>query len=86
MEKHFDIVVTDADISWKRIRAEAALDGINVVRTSLGDSDIRVEEAVSAYKSLSKVERVFRSIKTTSLRKRVFTFTVSELLWNTLRR
>ena len=74
MEKHFEIVVTDADISWKRkekrIAAEAALDGIYIVRTSLGDSDIGAEEAVSAYKSLCTVERAFRSIKTTSLRVR----------------
>ena len=72
--KHFDIVVTDTEISWKRkekrIRAEAALDGIYIVRTSLGDSDIGAGEAVSAYKSLSTVERAFRCIKTASLRVR----------------
>ena len=74
VEKHFDIVVRDADIRWKRkerrIRAEAALDGIYIVRTSLGDSDIGAEGTVSAYKSLSRVERAFRSIKTASLQVR----------------
>ncbi len=71
VEKHFEITVTDSDMSWKRkegkIRAEAALDGIYIVRTSLGSSDIGAGQAVSAYKSLSRVERAFRSIKTTSL-------------------
>ena len=74
VEKHFDIAVTDSDISWERkeekIRAEAALDGIYIVRTSLGDADIGADDAVYAYKSLSTVERAFRSIKTTSLRVR----------------
>jgi len=74
VEKHFEITVTDSDMSWRRkegkIRAEAALDGIYIVRTSLGSCDIGAEEAVSAYKSLSRVERAFRSIKTTSLRVR----------------
>ena len=72
--KHFDIVVTDGEMRWERkegrIRAEAALDGIYIVRTSLGDSDIGAEQAVFAYKQLSTVERAFRSIKTTSLRVR----------------
>ena len=74
VEKHFDIVVTDSDMRWerneKRIRTEAALDGIYIVRTSLGGSDIGAEQAVSAYKSLSTVERAFRSIKTTCLQVR----------------
>ena len=51
----------------KKIDAEAKLDGIYVVRTSLSASDIKVEEAVEAYKSLSRVERAFRSMKTSSL-------------------
>ncbi len=71
VEKHFDIRVTDEDIVWsrnqKKIDAEAKLDGIYVVRTSLSVSDIKAEEAVEAYKSLSRVERAFRSMKTTSL-------------------
>ena len=71
VEKHFDITVTDEDMVWsrnqKKIDAEAKLDGIYVVRTSLSASDIKVEEAVEAYKSLSRVERAFRSMKTSSL-------------------
>ena len=72
--KHFDIVVGDNEMKWERneekIRAEAALDGIYIVRTSLGESDIGAEQAVSAYKDLSTVERAFRLMKTTSLRVR----------------
>ena len=71
VEKHFEIAVTDSDMSWRRnegkIRAEAVLDGIYIVRTSLGESDMGAEQAVSAYGSLSRVERAFRSIKTTCL-------------------
>lgn len=74
VEKHFTIEVTDSDMSWKRnkkkIREEAALDGIYIVRTSLEASQIGADGAVYAYKSLSTVERAFRSIKTTSLRVR----------------
>ncbi len=74
VEKHFSIVVTDSDIRWERkegkIRAEAALDGIYIVRTSLGEGDIGADDAVYAYKSLCTVERAFRSMKTTSLRVR----------------
>ena len=72
VEKHFSIAVTDSDISWERneekISKEAALVGIYIVRTSLGD--IGADEAVYAYKSLCTVERAFRSMKTTSLRVR----------------
>ena len=64
VEKHFDIRVTDAEMVWarseERIDDEARLDGIRVVRTSLGADAIGTEAAVDAYKSLSRVERAFR--------------------------
>ena len=67
VEKHFDITVTDAEMVWarseERINAEARLDGIWVVRTSLGADAIGAEAAVDAYKSLSTVERAFRMAK-----------------------
>ena len=44
---------------------EAALDGIYVIRTSL--EELLAEDAVRHYKSLSQVERAFRSIKTMDL-------------------
>ena len=65
------IEVTDDDIRWSRrqekIDAEAQLDGIYIIRTSLEASDIGAAEAVEAYKSLSQVERAFRSLKTAQL-------------------
>lgn len=45
------------------MRAEAALDGLYVIRTSLEEA-VSAEEAVRHYKALSQVERAFRSIKT----------------------
>ena len=74
VEKHFTITVTDDDLTWARdeakIAAEARLDGIYVVRTSLGAEAIGADEAVEAYKSLASVERAFRAIKTTRLKVR----------------
>ena len=70
-EKYFVIEVTDDDIRWSRrqekIDAEAQLDGIYVIRTSLEASALSAGEAVEAYKSLSQVEQAFRSLKTTQL-------------------
>ena len=69
--KHFRIEVTDDDIRWSRrqekIEAEAQLDGIYINCTSLEASEIGAPQAVEAYKSLSQVERAFRSLKTVQL-------------------
>ena len=66
--KHFEIDVTDGGISWRRredrIAAEARLDGVYVIRTSLGPEAMATEAAVDAYKSLASVERAFRNVKT----------------------
>ena len=71
MDKHFAIEVTDDEIRWSRkqdkINAEAQLDGIYVIRTSLQSSALGAPEAVEAYKSLAHVERAFRSLKTGQL-------------------
>ena len=71
VEKHFDITVTNSDLLWsrnqQRIHNEAQLDGIYVIRTSLPADAINAHDAVAAYKSLSTVERAFRTIKTTRL-------------------
>ena len=68
MAKHFDLTITDTSFDWRRreqaIAAEAALDGLYVIRTSLPDTAMDASAAVSAYKSLAHVERAFRSIKT----------------------
>ena len=71
VEKHFDIEVRDDDLTFKRnaekIAAEARLDGIYIVRTSLDADAIGAHEAVAAYKSLARVERAFRYLKTARL-------------------
>jgi transposase len=71
MKKHFDLEITDAALSFARktdaIAAEAATDGIYVVRTSLAEDTLGDAETVRSYKSLSLVERGFRCIKTVDL-------------------
>ena len=68
MAKHFDITISDDDVSFKRnveqINAEAALDGIYVVRTSVNSEALDASSTVKAYKQLSNAERAFRSLKT----------------------
>jgi len=69
MAKHFKFEITEKEFSFKidkeKVREEAALDGIYVIRTSL--EKLPAEDAVRHYKSLSQVERAFRSIKTMDL-------------------
>lgn len=71
MAKHFDLTITAARFTWRRkqaqIDAEATLDGLYVIRTSLAPEQLDSNAAVAAYKSLSRVERAFRSIKTVDL-------------------
>ncbi len=67
MAKHFDVVITDTEITVSRreesIAAESCLDGIYVLRTTLKDDEVDPAGVVSAYKALSNVERDFRHIK-----------------------
>ena len=74
MEKHFEVTVGTRSLGWTRrqekIDAEAALDGIYAVRTSLDAAALGTEQAVAAYKSLSQVEAAFRSMKTAQLKVR----------------
>jgi transposase len=71
MEKHFVIEITETSFSFRRdqegIAAEAALDGIYVIRTNVPALELSAENAVRSYKSLSMVERAFRSCKTVDL-------------------
>jgi len=71
MKKHFDLDITDTAFSFARkteaIAAEAATDGIYIVRTSLDQTTPGDAETVRSYKSLSLVERAFRCIKTVDL-------------------
>jgi len=71
MAKHFELAISDTSFSWRRrvdaIAQEAALDGLYVIRTSVPTSQLGAAAAVAAYKSLSHVERAFRSMKTVDL-------------------
>ena len=71
MAKHFDLTIADDRFTFARkteaIAAEAALDGIYVVRTSLPAATLDDAGTVAAYKSLALVERAFRSLKTVDL-------------------
>lgn len=72
MGKHFVLDIEDGALSWQRrndrIEAEAALDGLYVIRTSEPAGQLSAEDAVRTYKSLAHVERVFRSLKGFGLR------------------
>ena len=74
MAKHFAWEITDASFDYHRqvesIAAEAALDGLYVVRTSVEKETLDAEATVRAYKRLSRVERAFRSLKTVDLKVR----------------
>jgi hypothetical protein len=69
--KHFITTIADAAFSFERdtaaIQAEAALDGVYVVRTNLPAEHTDAAGVVRAYKSLARVERAFRSLKTVDL-------------------
>src|SRR6266487_3160772 len=66
--KHFIVEVTEEGLSWRRdeskIAAEAALDGIYVISTSLTADVLGTGAAVESYKALENVERVFRGMNT----------------------
>src|SRR4029077_21194898 len=68
MGKHFHITITDTAITYHRntagIDAEAALDGIYVLRTSVHTDTLDPAAVVESYKNLANVERDFRIIKT----------------------
>jgi hypothetical protein len=66
--KHFTIAIGEDRFSYARnqdsITAEAKLDGIYVLRTSVGPGDLDSPEVVSSYKALAQVERAFRAFNT----------------------
>jgi hypothetical protein len=71
MAKHLDVTITDDSLAVQRrrdsIEAEAALDGIYVIRTPVPGSELDAAGVVSAYKNLKYVERDFRHIKSDDL-------------------
>lgn len=74
MAKHFHLEIKDDSFHYERntesIAAEAALDGLYVIRTSVNSQYLDNENTVRAYKSLSQVEQAFRSYKTVDLKVR----------------
>ena len=66
--KHFTTAIGEDRFSYARnpdsITAEAKLDGIYVLRTSVGPGDLEPAEVVSSYKALAQVERAFRAFNT----------------------
>ncbi|HWS93484.1 MAG TPA: IS1634 family transposase [Mycobacterium sp.] len=66
--KHFNIEITDDSLTFTRkgdqIAAEAALDGIYVLRTSLPPHTLDHNNVVLRYKDLANVERFFRTLNT----------------------
>jgi transposase len=69
--KHFTWEITDTSFSFERneerIAAEAARDGIYVLRTSVAVDRLTTTQVVASYKSLANVERAFRSLKTVEI-------------------
>ncbi|WP_274428131.1 IS1634 family transposase [Desulfosarcina sp. BuS5] len=69
--KHFELDIRDNDFSFginrDKVKKEAAVDGIYIVRTSLSKERMDANETVRSYKLLSQAERAFRSFKTVDL-------------------
>jgi hypothetical protein len=71
MGKHFELHIEDDSFRYTRktanIEREQSLDGIYVIRTSVSAEALSSRQVVASYKSLSGVERAFRSLKTVDL-------------------
>lgn len=69
--KHFELDIEERAFAFHRkadqIALEASLDGLYVIRTSLPEQTMDAAECVRQYKSLSQVERVFRSLQSLDL-------------------
>jgi hypothetical protein len=72
--KHFELDIGEKHFTFVRkqqaIESEAALDGLYIIRTSVGVESMDAAECVRNYKALANVEHAFRSIKTTDLKGR----------------
>ena len=72
--KHFELAIGENTFTFARkseaIAAEAALDGIYIIRTSVPAAQMDSADCVRNYKSLANVERAFRSLKTIDLKVR----------------
>jgi transposase len=69
--KHFEHTITDSSYDFKildeKVAAEAALDGVYVIRTNVPKKHMSADDTVRTYKGLSEVERAFRTLKTVDL-------------------
>jgi transposase len=74
MGKHFQLRIEEDSFHYERktanIELEQNLDGIYVIRTSVTKEVLSSQQVVASYKSLSGVERAFRSLKTVDLQVR----------------
>ena len=65
--KHFALTIKDGQFTWQRkqraIEAEAAMDGIYVIRSSEPAKGLSADDAVRNYKRLGDVEQAFRTLK-----------------------
>jgi len=82
MGKHFHIEISEQHFRYSRnqphIDAEAALDGIYVIRTNLTSQRMASEDAVRSYKRLTAIERAFRCLKTVDLKIRPINHRLAE--------
>jgi transposase len=74
MGKHFYLTIQDDafafEVNQESVAAEAAMDGIYVIRTSVSEEVLSAADAVRAYKDLSEVEQAFRTHKSIDLQVR----------------
>ncbi|MGH9302713.1 MAG: IS1634 family transposase, partial [Acidimicrobiales bacterium] len=70
--KHFELSIEERGFEFKiledQVAAEAALDGLYVIRTNLPKKQLSAPDTVRSYKGLCEVERAFRSLKTVDLK------------------
>jgi hypothetical protein len=71
MSKHVVLDIRDDGFDFHlnddKVAAEAALDGLYVIRTSVPTQRLATDDVVRSYKMLGQVERAFRSLKTIDL-------------------
>ena len=71
MAKHYVLLIEDDsfdfEVDQEAVDAEAALDGIYVIRTSADKDTMDTDRTVRNYKQLSKVEQAFRCLKSVDL-------------------
>ena len=71
MAKHYTLTITGDEFTYTRnqsaIDAEAHLDGVYIIRTTVPATQMSPDKVVATYKSLARVERDFRSMKSIDL-------------------